>query len=104
MVIIRSRIHMSLNYKNFILLLLKLLLGNLSQEILEILALQRVCASAVVERVADLAALRFCTYIEGSLTLVVSDPAAVNEDYSAFQCLEEVRGSKQRIFSPGIEA
>ena len=67
---------------------------------MSLLSLQRKCGGAVVSRVADLAPLRFCTVMEGNLSLVMSEQTAKNSDYAVFQSLEEVRGTITRQHSP----
>ena len=53
---------------------------------------QRVCPGIVVTRTAQLAPLRFCTYIDGNLTLSVTDNAT-NSQFNVFSALGEIKGA-----------
>ncbi len=46
-----------------------------------------------MSRVADLTLMRFCTVIEGNLSLTVSDSLATDADYNVFNALEEIKGA-----------
>ena len=36
--------------------------------------------------------MRFCTYIDGGLTIAVSDDAVADSDYDALAGIEEIKG------------
>ena len=58
-----------------------------------IVLLQRQCPGTIVKRASQLQALRFCTYIDGNLTLAVSDSVS-DQDFSVFDGLGEIRGDE----------
>jgi hypothetical protein len=77
--------------------------GESTSTTLNIVLLQRKCGGAIVSQVSHLAPLRFCTIIEGNLSLLMSESTAVDSDFNVFGSLEEIRGqdclSKKNSFS-----
>ncbi len=66
--------------------------SSLTPSLLKIFALQRTCLGAHVKLLSDLPPLRFCTVIEGNLTLAITEPGATEADFHIFKDLEEIRG------------
>ena len=68
-----------------------MLAGTMSATLLPIATYQRVCPGIIVTKSAQLATLRFCTYIDGNLTLSVSDNAT-DSQFDVFDGLAEIKG------------
>ena len=73
----------------------------MSATVLPIATYQRVCPGVVVTKAAQLAGLRFCTYIDGNLTLSVSDNAT-DSQFNVFDGLAEIKGWFRRPSTPSI--
>ena len=69
--------------------------GSLGNTLVRIFALQRICSGTIVTRTEELPRLRFCTTIEGNLTLSVKDGLATDEDFKIFDSLEEITGMRE---------
>ena len=69
-----------------------MLVGSSIDSLVGLISLQRSCPGAIVSKAADIPPLRFCTVIEGNLSLVVSDSTAKDSDYAIFIGLEEIKG------------
>ena len=73
----------------------------MSATVLPIATYQRVCPGVVVTKAAQLAGLRFCTYIDGNLTLSVSDNAT-DSQFNVFDGLAEIKGWFRLPSTPSI--
>ena len=70
-----------------------LFLGSRSVSLIKVFGVQRTCAGSVVTSASQLHSLRFCTIIEGNLTITVTnDQSVVDADYKMFDALEEITG------------
>ena len=75
------------------------LIGSLSSQYSPISALQRTCQGAYVTSRAQLPSLRFCTIINGNLSIQVEEEGTVDADYDVFLSLGEIRGCLVRSSS-----
>ena len=75
--------------------------GANASVVTDIIALQRVCNGTIVTQRSQIGQLRFCTYIDGNLTLSVADDDTVDSDYgSVFNCLAEIKGAGAQWLLP----